>query len=246
MTKTVNGNSGGGTFRIDAMTGEIGLTQRGIVVATKEKRVYGWLRDYLGPYEEPRYTLCHAGREYDFDVLAGKQRMAMAFIEDCFFGEKTLGELNRIYKQYPKLRVIVFSVSGVSDRMAVRYVSLSHGSYVSLRSGGKEIEEALETIFSGRRSIPQSLWDSVDEYSRLPDLEPRLTSREIEIVRCIAEGRTVGETAEVLTVSGHTVTNHLVSVYRKFGMRNRVEVLKLAVSKGILPVDELMTYTVQS
>jgi DNA-binding CsgD family transcriptional regulator len=80
----------------------------------------------------------------------------------------------------------------------------------------------------------------------LPDFEPYLTRREIEIVRCIAEGRTVRETAKTLTVSEHTVTNHLCSVYRKFGTRNRVEVLKLAVSKGILPVDELMTYTVQS
>jgi DNA-binding CsgD family transcriptional regulator len=80
----------------------------------------------------------------------------------------------------------------------------------------------------------------------LPDVEPYLTRREIEIVRCIAEGRTAGETAEALTVSEHTVTNHLGNVYQKFGTKNRVEVLKLAVSKGILPVDELMTYTVQS
>jgi DNA-binding NarL/FixJ family response regulator len=246
MTKTVSGNSGGGTFRIDAMTGEIGLTQRGIIAATKEKRVYDWLYDYLGPYEEPRHTVRYAGREYDFDVLAGKQRMAMAFIEDRFFGERTLGELNRIHKQYPKLRVIVFSVADISDRMAVRCVSWSHGSYISLRASEKEIREALETVFSGQRAIPQSLWDSVDEYSRLPDFEPYLTRREIEIIRCIAEGRTVEETAEVLTVSGHTVTNHLCNVYRKFGTRNRVEVLKLAVSKGILPADELMTYTVQS
>jgi hypothetical protein len=72
MTKTVSGNSGGGTFRIDAMAGEIGLMRRGIIVATKEKRVYDWL--------------------------------AMAFIEDCFFGERTLDELNRIHRQYPKLR----------------------------------------------------------------------------------------------------------------------------------------------
>jgi DNA-binding NarL/FixJ family response regulator len=130
--------------------------------------------------------------------------------------------------------------------MIVRYVSWSHGSYLSLRAGEKEIRETLETVFNGRRAIPESLWGSVDEYSRLPEFEPYLTRREIEIVRCIAEGRTAGETAETLTVSEHTVTNHLGNVYRKFGTRNRVEVLKLAVSKGILPVDELMTYTVQS
>jgi DNA-binding NarL/FixJ family response regulator len=224
----------------------IGLTQRGIIVATSEKRVYDWLCDYIRPYENSRYALRHAGREYDFDVLSGKQRMDMAFIEDCFFEDRTLGRLNRIHKQYPKLRLIVFSVSAVSPGMIARYLSWSHGSYLSLRAGEKKIREVIETVFNGHRAIPQSLWESVDEYSRLPDVEPYLTRREIEIVRCIAEGRTVEETAKTLTVSNHTVTNHLGNVYRKFGTRNRVEVLKLAVSKGILPVDELMSYTIQS
>jgi DNA-binding NarL/FixJ family response regulator len=125
--------------------------------------------------------------------------------------------------------------------MIVRYVSWGHGSYLSLRAGEKEVRESLETVFSGHRAIPEYLWESVDEYSRLPDFEPYLTRREIEIVRCIAEGRTAGETAKTLTVSEYTVTNHLGNVYRKFGTRNRVEVLKLAVSKGILPLDDLMT-----
>jgi DNA-binding NarL/FixJ family response regulator len=172
--------------------------------------------------------------------------MAMAFIEDSFFEGRALGRLNRIHRQYPKLRLILFSVSAVSPGMIIRYVSWSQGSYLSLRAGEKEIRESLETVFSGQWAIPPSLWDRVDEYSRLPDFEPHLTRREIEIVRCIAEGRTVGEAAETLTVSEHTVTNHLGNVYRKFGTRNRVEVVKLAVSKGILPVDELMSYTVQS
>jgi DNA-binding NarL/FixJ family response regulator len=94
--------------------------------------------------------------------------MIMTFIEDCFFEARTLGKLNRIHKQYPKLRLIVFSVSGISDGMAVRYMSRSHGSYISLRTGEKEIRESLEMVFAGQQVIPQSLWDSVDEYSCLP------------------------------------------------------------------------------
>ncbi|MDR1582319.1 MAG: response regulator transcription factor [Prevotellaceae bacterium] len=246
MTRTTSGNSGGNTFRIDNALGDIALTRRGIIVATSEGRVYDWLCDCIRSYEDNRYSVRYAETEDDFDILSGKQRMVMAFIEDCFFGNKTLGKLNRIHKQHPKLRVTVFSVSTVSPGMIIRYVSWSQGSYLSLRSGGKEIREALEAVFSGERSIPPSLWESVDEYSRLPDFEPYLTRREIEIVRCIADGRTVREAAETLTVSEHTVTNHLGNVYRKFGTRNRVEVLKLAVSKGVLPVNELMSYTVQS
>jgi DNA-binding CsgD family transcriptional regulator len=212
MTLTTSGNSSGGTFRINNAVREIGLTERGIIVATSEKRVYDWLSDYLRPHEERRYALRHAGTEDDFDVLSGKQRMVMAFIEDCFFEARTLGKLNRIHKQHPKLRLIVFSVSAVSPGMIVRYISWSHGSYLSLRSGEKKIRESLETVFTGHRTIPQSLWDSVDEYSRLSESEPHLTRREIEIVRCIADGKTAGETAETLTVCEHTVTNHLGNV----------------------------------
>jgi DNA-binding CsgD family transcriptional regulator len=220
MTRTTSGNSGGGTFRIDNAVREIGLTKRGIIVATSEWRVYDWLCDYVRPYENNRYALRHAGTEDDFDVLSGKRRMSMAFIEDCFFEDRTPGRLNRIHKQYPKPRLILFSVSAVSPGMIVRYVSWSHGSYLSLRAGEKEIRETLETVFNGHRAIPESLWESVDEYSRLPGFEPRLTRREIEIVRCIAEGRTAGKTAETLTVSEHTVTNHPGNVYRKFGTRS--------------------------
>jgi hypothetical protein len=85
MTRTTSGNSGGGNFRIDNAAREIGLTERGIIVATSEWQVYDWLCDYIRPYENSRYALRHAGTEDDFNVLFGKPRMAMAFIEDCFF-----------------------------------------------------------------------------------------------------------------------------------------------------------------
>lgn len=172
--------------------------------------------------------------------------MAMAFIEDCFFADRTLGKLERIRKQYPKLRLIVFSASRISSGMAARYLTWSHGSFLSLRNGEREIREALELVFDNQRAIPASVQDRVYEYSSLPDIAPYLTHREIEVVRYIADGKNAKETAHCLMVSEHTVTNHLCNVYQKFGTRNRVEVLKLAVSRGILPVDELMTYTVQS
>jgi DNA-binding CsgD family transcriptional regulator len=41
-------------------------------------------------------------------------------------------------------------------------------------------------------------------------------------------------------VSERTVTGHLCNIYQKFRIRNKVEVLKLAVAKGILAVEEIM------
>jgi len=41
-------------------------------------------------------------------------------------------------------------------------------------------------------------------------------------------------------LSRRAVTSYLCNIYEKFGVRNKVEVLRLAVSKGILPVEEII------
>ena len=170
----------------------------------------------------------------------------MAFIEDGFFGERTIGRLDYIRRQYPKSRLVLFSASRVPPDTAAHYLCWSLGSYLSLRDSEGEIRECLEAVFERRQAVPSYLQGRVEEYTHLTDIEPHLTHREIEIVRYAAEGKTAKETAAALMVSQRTVTSHLCNVYQKFGVHNMVGVLKLAVSKGILPVEEIMTYTVQS
>jgi DNA-binding NarL/FixJ family response regulator len=63
---------------------------------------------------------------------------------------------------------------------------------------------------------------------RAPRSEPgvmpyRLTARELEVLRLVAEGRTNGRVAEALSVSEQTVKFHLCNIYRKLGVGNRTE-----------------------
>ena len=224
--------------------GHSGLGVKMVIVASDNRSVQDWLYRYLEPYEEKGYTFYLLEKEADFSDYAGKADTVMAFVEDVFFGERTIGRLDYFRKQYPKLRLIVFSASHLPLDAATRYVCWSMGSYLSLRDSDREIREAVEAIFEKRQAIPSYLKDSIDEYSRLPNAEPYLTCREIEIVRCAVEGKTAKETASVLMLSQRTVQNHISHIYEKFGIRNMVGVLKLAVSKGILPIDELMAFKV--
>ena len=215
---------------------------RMVVVASDNRSVHEWFYRFLRPYEVIGYTFTHAENETGFSECTGKAGTVMAFIEDVFFGEKTIGKLDYFRSQYPKLRLIVFSTSRLSSSAAARYVSWSRGSYLSLRDSEKGIKEALEVIFRKQLAIPIYLRDNLDDYNHLIDIKPYLTHREIEIVRFTAKGKTVKETASALMISHRTVTGHLANIYRKFKVRNMVEVLKLAVSTGILPVDEIMSY----
>jgi DNA-binding NarL/FixJ family response regulator len=223
-----------------------GLNARAVIAASDNQNVHEWLYRYLEPYADRGYTFYLVDRETEFLALTQTAKPVMAFIEDCFFGEKMIGRLERVRKQYPKLRLALFSVSGLPTHALAHYIYWSDGSYLSLRDSDGDIREAIDDIFEGRQAIPSSIRNNFDDYDCLPDKAPYLTRREIEVVRCIAEEKTVKKTAYSLMVSEKTVANHITSVYQKFGIRNKVGVLKLAVSKGILPVDELMTYTVQS
>jgi DNA-binding CsgD family transcriptional regulator len=76
----------------------------------------------------------------------------------------------------------------------------------------------------------------------IPEIPPHLTARECEVIRLVAREKKNEEIASLLKISEKTVNNHLNAIREKFGKRNAVGILRLAVSKGIVPVEELMGY----
>jgi DNA-binding NarL/FixJ family response regulator len=63
-----------------------------------------------------------------------------------------------------------------------------------------------------------------------------LTSREIEILEIVGVGLTVKQVASRLGLSPRTVEAHLAKLYRKLGVRNRVQALSRAASLGLVEI----------
>jgi DNA-binding NarL/FixJ family response regulator len=239
MTQTTTGNNSGGTFHIDNAVREIGLTQRGIIVATSEKRVYDWICDYIRPYENNRYVLRHAEAERDFETLIKKSRMVMTFIETDFFGEKTVAYLERIRKGNPRLRIILFTVMALTQDDTSRHLWRGADSFISLRENPEYIRQQMKIIFDGHDSISERTLTGVQEYNRLSGIPPHLTVQEVEVCRYAAREKERKEIAVCLGISVRTVDNHLLSIRQKFRKQNMVGILKIAVSLGILSPEEL-------
>jgi len=72
----------------------------------------------------------------------------------------------------------------------------------------------------------------MEEGARGPD-EP-LTAREQQIVKLIAEAHTNAQIAQTLYVSEKTVESHRANVLRKLGMRDRVELVRYAIRRGLV------------
>ena len=67
----------------------------------------------------------------------------------------------------------------------------------------------------------------------LPREDP-LTPREVEIVKLIAESHTTRDIAEMLVISEKTVERHRANILEKLGMRDRVELTRYAIRRGLV------------
>ena len=64
-------------------------------------------------------------------------------------------------------------------------------------------------------------------------LEP-LTPREVEVIKLVAEGHTSDEIAEMLFISRKTVDRHRANILEKLGMRDRVDLTRYAIRRGLI------------
>lgn len=105
-------------------------------------------------------------------------------------------------------------------------------------AGPALIAEAIEAAVRGDALISPSitvrLLQHLHEHRLAPAPDCGLTDRELEVIRCVAEGRTNAEVSAELFVSLSTVKSHLASIQGKVGARNRVEIAAWAWRHGVV------------
>ena len=62
----------------------------------------------------------------------------------------------------------------------------------------------------------------------------KLTRRQAEVLQLIYEGKSSQEVAEILFVAPRTIDFHLVNIYARLGVRNRIQAFREAMRLGII------------
>jgi DNA-binding NarL/FixJ family response regulator len=102
--------------------------------------------------------------------------------------------------------------------------------YVLKRQADAELIEAVRSVAAGGRFV--SALPGVDLDAE-HDADP-LTPRELDVVKLIAEAYTNRQIAQILSVSEKTVESHRANVLSKLGMRDRVELVRYAIKRGLV------------
>jgi DNA-binding NarL/FixJ family response regulator len=138
-----------------------------------------------------------------------------------------------IRDQFPEARILVLSAFD-GDEDIYRALHAGAQGYVLKNTTGDKLVPALRTVASGQNWIPK------DVASQLASRKMReqLTAREVEVLSQLAKGLANKEIADTLSISEHTVKDHLKNILGKLHAADRTEAVTTAIQRGIIHLQE--------
>jgi two-component system, NarL family, response regulator NreC len=147
-----------------------------------------------------------------------------------------------VVQRVPNTRVVVLSIHSGEGYVLEALRNGAYG-YVLKESSVEDLVKAVRAAASGRRYLGAGLTDrAVERYvekAREAPSDPydSLTTREREVFQLAAEGYTNAEIAARLSISPRTAETHRANLIRKLGLRSHTELVRYAVRRGILPLE---------
>ena len=141
-----------------------------------------------------------------------------------------------IRAQAPEIAVLVLSMHD-DERYLFEALQAGAAGYVLKREADQALVEAVRAVSRGEPFMTNAAERSLirewmDDDSSGP-VEP-LTLREREVLKLIAEAHTNRAIGELLHLSEKTVESHRANLLRKLGMRDRVELVRYAIRRGLI------------
>ena len=142
----------------------------------------------------------------------------------------------------PTARIIMLTVS---DEEADLYDAVKNGAsgYLLKDSSIDEVAQAIRVVADGQSLIsPSMAIKLLDEFKQMSRTDrqqvpsPRLTDRELEVLKLVAQGLNNREIAKRLFISENTVKNHVRNILEKLQLHSRMEAVMYAVREKLLDI----------
>ena len=185
----------------------------------------------------------------DFEVVAeaedGAEAVEKALKEDVHLvildvsmprmtGIQAAAEL---HKRKPELKLIMLSMHD-SEQFLFEALKAGASGYVLKSAADTDIVEACRAAMRGNSFLyPSAVTTLIRDYVERGGEDEHfdvLTPRELEVLKLIAEAHSSKEIAKLLFISIKTVERHRQNILDKLGMRDRVELTRYAIRRGLI------------
>jgi two-component system response regulator NreC len=146
-----------------------------------------------------------------------------------------------IVKQYPKVKIItltMFNEKSLINKMLDAGVS----GYLLKSVGKEELYKAIRQVADGNQYLGADIAlsmakpeykDILSKQNKITPVTP-LSTREIEILKCIAQGLSNTEVSKKLFISARTVDNHRTNIMKKLDVHNIAGIIRYAIQNNII------------
>jgi DNA-binding NarL/FixJ family response regulator len=188
-------------------------------------------------------------READLEVVAeaadGAEAVERALSLDVHLAILDVGmprmtglqAVRELGRRKPELRTLILSMYE-NEQFLFEALKAGASGYVLKSGADRDIVEACRSAMRGETFLYPSVVSSlVRDFAQREDSDASfdpLTPREQEVVKLIAEAHASKEIASMLTISVKTVERHRANILEKLGMRDRVELTRYAIRRGLV------------
>jgi len=159
-------------------------------------------------------------------------------------GLNGLEATRQIKKRFPEVKVLILTMHA-NEEYVHQVLQAGASGYVVKQAVVRELVSALQAVHRGDSFLSPSVCGRiVEEYIRRAeamvekDSYDKLTDREREVLQLIAEGHSNRGIAGLLCISVKTVETHRAHLMDKLGIHNRAELIKYAIRKGVISLDQ--------
>ncbi|QNF32225.1 response regulator transcription factor [Adhaeribacter swui] len=159
-------------------------------------------------------------------------------VDGNFLQEFGAPEMETLQQLAPQTYLLAITTNS-EKYMVVNALKVGVTSYILKDCDEQELLQAVRTTAQGKRFICSKVLEVIladtGSVETVPD-NLNLSSREIEVIRLIAEGKSTAEIAETLFLSPHTINSHRKNILRKLQIKSPVELIIKAMDLGIVKI----------
>jgi DNA-binding NarL/FixJ family response regulator len=148
----------------------------------------------------------------------------------------------KIMSHSPRTRVLILTVHA-DDAHVFQGIKAGAQGYILKDCTPEDLVRAIRTVYAGdtimAQDIAKKMLTTFEGIRSDAEITPRLTERELEVVKALARGKSNKEIALSLGISEKTVRNHASNIYKKLHIFDRTQAVIYAIRKGLVDVEDL-------
>jgi two-component system invasion response regulator UvrY len=168
--------------------------------------------------------------------LAAGHTWDLAVVDISLVGRSGLELVRELKQLRPRMPILMLSMHS-EEQYARRAFKAGAAGYIMKDSSRTELAGAIAKVIAGGRYISLAFAEGlVVDLERDTDRPPHhaLSGREFEVMRLMGSGKTVGEIAEILSLSDKTVSTYRARILEKMHLNTTAELIRYVVENNLM------------